>query len=72
MPVNLVSYVNTGILFSGIALLCHVLGVGTVMLLGICSTSTILQEIAAGWWAGGRARDMTGGGIHSPDMMPNR
>ena len=40
MPVNLVSYVNTGILLSGIALFCHVLGVGTGMLLGILACAS--------------------------------
>ena len=37
MPVGFVSYVNTGILLSGIALFCHVLGVSTGMLLGTLS-----------------------------------
>ena len=40
MPVGLVSYVNTGILLSGIALFCHVLGVGTGMLLGILACAS--------------------------------
>ena len=42
MPVNLVSYVNTGILLSGIALFCHVLGVGTCMLLGILACAAVI------------------------------
>ena len=42
MPVNLVSYVNTGILLSGIALFCHVLGVGTGMLLGILACAAAI------------------------------
>ena len=42
MPVNLVSYVNTGILLSGIALFCHVLGVGTGMLLGILACVAVI------------------------------
>ena len=43
MPANLVSCVNTGILLSGIALFCHVLDVGTGMLLGIlaCASAVI-------------------------------
>lgn len=42
MPVNLVSYVNTGILLSGIALFCHVLGVNTGMLLGILACAAVI------------------------------
>ena len=42
MPVNLVSYVNTGILLSGIALFCHVLGVGTGMLIGILACAAAI------------------------------
>ena len=43
MPINLVSYVNTGILLSGLALVSHVLGVKplTLMLILLCAAGVI-------------------------------
>ena len=43
MPVNLVSYVNTGILLSGLSLVSHVLGVKplTLMLILLCAAGVI-------------------------------
>lgn len=52
MPVGLVSYVNTGILLSGIALLCHVTGLGTLPLLGILAAAAAL--IALLWHKTGK------------------